>query len=72
MERREGRDEWERSRNGMTETRASRRKTRETQQSTGRLGIDSDRLKPSRLIDDLMEWRNVVIARPGSPVTSRG
>lgn len=44
------RDEWERSRNGMTEIKASRR-DRETQLSTGkdweRLGIDSDRLMPS-------------------------
>ena len=25
----------------------------------------------SGLVDDLMGWRNVVIARPGSPVTDR-
>lgn len=25
----------------------------------------------SGLVDDLMGWRNVVIARPGSPVTGR-
>lgn len=28
--------------------------------------------RPSKLVDDLIEWRNVVIARSGSPVAASG
>lgn len=44
---------------------------------TARGKVDNDRSSQrgssharSRLVDDLMEWRNVVIARPGSLVTT--